>query len=77
MNADICIRIDIQNPLLHHIRLVFADGLSRSNNLTVQIGQTDLVIIDQIKCSDTASHKCLAYITAHTADAKYSDTGIL
>ena len=31
-----------------------------------------LIIIDQIKCSDTASHQCLTDISADTADTKNS-----
>ena len=72
MDMYIHIRIDLQHPFFHHIRFIFSYGFSRSNNLTVQIGQAYLIIIDQIKGSDTASHQCLTDISADTADTKNS-----
>ena len=37
------------NPLLHDIYFVFADRLMGSDDLAVDIRQTDLVIVNEIK----------------------------
>ncbi len=49
MDMHIHIRIDLQHPFFHHIRFIFPTVFPGSNNLTVQIGEAYLVIIDQIK----------------------------
>ena len=77
MDLYICVRIDIQDPLLHHFRFIFSDCLMGRNNLTVQIRQTHLIIIDQIKGSNAASCQRLTDITTYTTDSEYGDTGIL
>ena len=42
-----CLRIDIQNPLLHHFCFLLAYGLARGMDLTVNIRQAYEVIIDK------------------------------
>ena len=76
MRAHIHIRIDAEHPLLHDINLVFTDCRACRDDLPVEIGQTDLVIIDQVKCPDTAAHKCFTHISADTSDAEYCDSGL-
>ena len=76
MNGDVHLRIDLQHPLFHHVRLVLAYRLSRGNDLPVQVGQADLVIVDEVKMAHAAPHQSLTDITAHTADTEYSHSGI-
>ena len=38
IGSHIHIRIDFQHPLLHHLYFVLSNGLTRGNNLTVQVG---------------------------------------
>ena len=65
------------HPLLHDIHLVFADGLPRGNDLTINIRQADLIVIDQVKGSHATARQSLHHITADTADAKDSNSCIV
>ena len=77
MDLYICVRIDIQNPLLHHFRFIFSDCLMGRDDLTVQICQAHLIVIDQIKCTNPASCQRLADITTHASDSKHGNAGIM
>ena len=57
------------NPLLHDIYFVFADRLMGSDDLAVDIRQTDLVIVNEIKGADSAAGKGFDDIAADSADA--------
>ena len=57
----------------HDLHLIFPYGAARCNDLTVQIGEADLVIVDQIDSSHTAAHQRLYGVASHTANAKNSD----
>ena len=65
------------NPLLHDIYFVFADRLMGSDDLAVDIRQTDLVIVNEIKGADSAAGKGFDDLTADTADAKDSNSCIV
>ena len=69
--------VDVQHSLLHHICFILSNSLSRSNNLTVQIRQAHLIIINQIKMTDSASYKSLTHISTDSANTKHCDSGIL
>ena len=62
------------HPFLHDIHLVFTDGLPGSDDLTVNIRQADLIVIDQVKSSHTAACQSLHHITADTSDAEDSNS---
>lgn len=74
MYCNLCLRVDGVYTFLHDIYLVFADGLPGSDDLTVNIRQTDLIVIDQIKGSYTTAGQSLHHITADTADAEDSNS---
>ena len=76
MYPHIRIRIDVQDTLLHDFRLIFSDRLSCGNDLAVQVRQTDLVIVDQVKGAHAAAHQSLTDISAHAADTKYRHSRI-
>lgn len=42
-------RIDIQNAFFHYVYFIFSDTASRRNNLTVDVGEADLIIVYQHK----------------------------
>ena len=73
----LAVRIDFQNPLPHHIRLVFSHGLPGGDQLPVQIGQADQIIVHQIDGTHTGAHQRLHGEAAHTADTEHDDPGLL
>ena len=70
MDVNFRIGIDLQHPVTHHFDFVLPHSFSRRYDLTVQICQTYLVIIDEVKGADPAAHKGFAYVTADTSDTK-------
>ena len=71
------LRIDVQNTFLCRIHLVLADRAVRRDDLTVQVREAYLVVIDQIQRSDTAPRQRFHNIASHAADPKYRNTGTL
>ena len=69
---DYSLGIDIQNPLLHHLRLLFANRLRCRMNLPVDIGQTDQIFIDENKMTDTGTGQTFGHIRTDTANPKNS-----
>ena len=66
----LCFWIDVKNPLLHHVYFIFSNAASCRNNLTVDIGQADFIVVHQHKMADTASCQRLHGIAAHAADTE-------
>ena len=69
----LAVRVDVENAVTHDLRLIFSHGAARCDDLTVQVGEADLVIVDQIDGSHTAPHQRLHGVASHTANAKNSD----
>ena len=67
--------IDFGNPLCGNVHLVFPYGFVRGVNLAVDVGQTHLVIIDQVNRAHAGAHQRLHGIAAHAADAKHGNAG--
>ena len=65
------------NPLLHDIYFVFADRLTGSDDLAVDIRQTDLVIVNEIKGANSAAGKGFDDIAADSANPEDGDTGVV
>ena len=63
--------IYLAHTLCHYLSLVFADGFSCGKYLAVEIGKTDLIIVNKVEVSNTAPDKRLTDITAYAAYAKY------
>ena len=70
--ADPDIRIDLQHPFFHDIDLISTHCLSRSDDLPVKICEAHCVIVDQVKCPDTAADQGFADIAS---DASYAENG--
>ena len=71
MYLNLHIWIDVKHPVPHNIGLILSNCAPCRYDLSVEICQAHLVIIYQVKCSDTAPDQCLAYITANSAYSKY------
>ena len=69
-------RINFQNALPRSVDLVLSNRPMRCNDLAVQIGQTDLVAVNQVQLSDSASRQCLNDISSDPANAKYRHTAM-
>ena len=75
--ANLGRRVNGGDPLFHHFYLRFAHSVQRSNDLAVQIGKADGIMIEQVKPSDAAAGKRLRSKTANTADAENCNGGTL
>ena len=76
MDIDLCLWVDVKDAVPHDIDFIFTNGASGCNDLTVQIGEADFVIVDQIQFTNSTSHKCLYGITANSADSKNGNPGV-
>lgn len=70
MYADIGLRIDVEHAVAHDVGLVLPDGLPRGDDLTVDVRQADLVVVNEVKGADAAADKGLAGIAADAANAE-------
>ena len=70
MHADIGLRIDVEHAVAHDVGLVLPDGLPCGDDLTVDVRQADLVVVNEVKGADAAADKGLAGIAADAADAE-------
>ena len=77
MNIYYSIRINAVNTFSHNLYFRLADSFCCSNNLTVQIGYSYIVIVDKIESADSAACQCFNGIAADTADAEDSDVSIM
>ena len=66
-----CVRVDVVHALLGYIHLVLTDGLARCDDLTIDVRQTYLVVIDEVERADAAACERLYRIAADAADAEY------
>ena len=71
------VRIDLQNPLSHHIDLIFSKAGMGRNNLTVYIRNTNCVIINYINILDSTSYQGFNNITTNASNAKYCNVGLV
>jgi hypothetical protein len=65
------------DPLFRHIHLIFAHGLAGGDDLAVQVGQTDLVVVDQVEGTHAAAGQRLDGVAAHAAHAEHGYAGIV
>ena len=69
-NLNLRVRINRVNPFFHHFYFRLSHCIMRCNNLTIQIGKTDIILIYQNKGADSASCQCFHDITTNTANPK-------
>ena len=66
-----CVRIDVVHALLSYVHLVLTDGLARCDDLTIDVRQTYLVVIDEVERADAAACERL-YRIAADAESRYA-----
>ena len=71
------VRVDIMDALFRHIHLVFAHRFAGGQDLAVQVGQADLVVINQVQRANAAACQCFHRIASNTANAKHGHTGVV
>ena len=64
------------DALFRHIHLVFAHRFAGGQDLAVQVGQADLVVINQVQRANAAACQCFHRYSLHTANAKHGHTGL-
>ena len=67
---DNSLRVDVEDALLHRLRLLLADRLRRRMDLAVDVRQADEVIVDEHEMADTGSREPFCHKRADAADAK-------
>ena len=73
IRLHMAVRIDGFHSSFGHINFIHTDGICSSDNLTVEVGQRHLIIVNQIQTADTASGQCFNSIAAYPADTEYRD----
>ena len=73
---DLDILIDVVQTLRRHIHLVFSNRAAQGNNLTVDIGQTNLVIVNQVNGADTAARQCFHGKSSDTANTEHGNASV-
>jgi len=76
VSRHLAVGIDVQNAVPGHIHLVFCNGAAGGQNLPVQVGDADLVVIDQIQRPNPGPGQGLHGISPHAADAKHGNPGV-
>ena len=72
---DSQIRIDLQQALRHGVHLVPAHGLAGGDDLAIQIGDADSVIVEQVDRAEAAAHQRLRGVAADAAHAEDRHAG--
>ena len=65
------------DTLFGYIHLVLAHRLAGSDDLPVEVGQADLIVIDEIQRAHAAACQRLDRVAAHAADAEHRHAGIV
>ena len=66
-----CIRVNGGDTRRGDIHLILPDGIVRGKDLTVDVGEGDFIVVDEMQCTDAAARKRLDSIAADTADTEY------
>ena len=77
MNRDFTIRVDAVDPGFRHIHLILAKGFPGGDDLPVQIGQGNPVMVDQIQRADPCAGQRFHDIAAYAANAENGDPALL
>ena len=70
ISVNFDVGVDVVQALLHRVHFVLADGFARGDELAVEVGEADAVIVVEVDCADAAAHKSFRCIAAHAADAE-------
>ena len=67
-------RVDAEYPLARHVGFVPADIGGECDNLAVDVGGRDTVVVKEVDSSYAASGEYFHGVSAHTAHAEYGHT---
>ena len=76
MGTDLALRIDGEDPLFGSVHLQLTQRVMGGDDLPVDIGQTDPVVVNEINGTDAAAGQGLHRVTADAADAEDCHPGI-
>ena len=65
------VRIDVGDAPRHDLHLGLADGGVEGDELTVQIGETDHIIVNKVDRAHAAPGQRLGAVAAHAADTEH------
>ena len=71
------IGIDACNTVGHDFNFRLADSIKSSDNLTIEIGESNGIVINEVKAAYAATGESFNCITAYAADTENSDMGVL
>ena len=67
---DLTVAVDVVDAGLGHVYLILADGREQGIDLSVDVGHTHAVVVDDVECAHTTAGQHLAGIAAHPTDAE-------
>ena len=70
VGGDPDVGVDVVDPLLGHIHFILPHGLAGGDDLAVEVGQADLIVVDEVQRAHAAAGQRLNGIAAHAADAE-------
>ena len=74
VGAHLALGVDVVDALGRHIHLILAEGTYEGDDLAVEVGDGDLVVIDEVEGSDAAAGQGFDHIATHAAHAEDGDT---
>ena len=77
VTMDDAIRVDVMDAFRHHLGFIAPDGLVGGDDLTVDIRETDGIIIHEVDRTDAGAREGLNCETADAADTEDDDAGVL
>ena len=77
VGGDLDVGVDVVDALFGHIHLEPAHRLVGGDDLAVQVGEADFVIVDQVESPHAAAGQRLDGVAAHAAHAEHGYAGIV
>lgn len=75
VNLDLGLRIDVEDAVARGLDLSLADGAAQGDDLTVDVRETDRVVVDENEVPHPGSGQGLGGVGAHAAQADDGDAG--
>ena len=77
VGGDLDVGVDVVDALFGHIHLEPAHRLVGGDDLAVQVGEADFVVVDQVESPHAAAGQRLDGVAAHAAHAEHGYAGIV
>ena len=65
--------VDVEGPIAHHLDLGLADHAVCGDQLAIDVGHADTVVVDENEAANTGPRQCLGGPGTHTAEADDRD----